>query len=128
MTGARGRSGRGGFLLLEVILAMALLAIAMFALIEGLNRCVAAAHSVQNYGIVETLLANKCYEFRNERPTDYLDQDGRFEDYPSFSWARRLEATETEKLWKQTISVSWYERGDLRTDSVVEYRYLPEKQ
>lgn len=122
------RRGDSGFMLLEVILAVSLLAISMFALIESLNRCLAAARAVQNYSTSEILLANKSFEFRTERPTDIIDQEGVFEDYPTFSWTRKLEETDNEGLWKQTITVYWYERGKLASDSVVEYRYMPQKQ
>ncbi len=117
-----------GFILLEVILAAAILAIALFALVNSLGRCVAAARSVRNYTISEMLLINKSYEFRVERPTDYLDQDGDFPDYSGFHWSRTLEAADDQGLWKQTITVSWREGGQPVSDEVVEYRYLPEKQ
>ena len=117
-----------GFMMLEVILAMALLAISTVAIVESLGRCLAAARAVQSYSTSEILLANKSFEFRTERPLDLLDQEGEFNDYPGFSWSRRLESTDTEGLWKQTITVYWYERGQLASDSVVEYRYLPDKQ
>ena len=117
-----------GFLLLEVVFATVLVAIGLFAIMEGLNRCLAAARSVHNYSIVENLLANKSYEFRVERPTDYLDQEGAFDDYPGFTWARAFEPTDTESLWKQTLTVYWWERSKLVSDSVVEYKYIPQKQ
>jgi type II secretory pathway pseudopilin PulG len=117
-----------GFLLLEVIFATMIVAISLVAIMEGLNRCLAAARSVQNYTISNNLLANKAYEFRVERPTDYLDQEGKFDDYPGYSWSRTLTSTETEFLWEQKITVFWWERGRLASDSVVEYRYLPQKQ
>ena len=120
--------GEGGFLLLEVLLAIFLLALSVFVLIEGLSRCVAAARSVQSYSISDILLANKSYEFRAERPTDILDQRGTFDDYPGYAWSRTFENTDTEGLWQQVITVSWYERGKQVSDSVVEYRYLPDKQ
>ena len=114
-----------------MILAAALLAIALVAIITSLGRCLAAAQSVQNYTVTQTLLANKAYEFRVERPTDYEDQDGSFDDYPGFTWARTFEQVELEDLpglWKQTIVVAWREHGQIATDEIVEYRYLPEKQ
>jgi type II secretory pathway component PulJ len=117
----------GGFLLLEVILAVALLAISMFAIIDSLGRCVAAAKAVQSYSISEILLANKSFEFRAARAGDIFDQEGTFADYPGYSWSRRLERTETDGLWQQTIAVYWQERGNTVSDSIVEYRYLPEK-
>ncbi len=118
----------GGFLMLEVILAMTLLAISTVAIVESLGRCLAAARAVQSYSTSEILLANKSFEFRTERPTDLLDQEGEFQDYPGFSWSRKLEETDSQGLWKQTITVYWYERSKLVSDAVVEYRYLPDKQ
>lgn len=117
-----------GFLLLEVLFATVLVAIGLFAIMESLNRCLAAARSIQNYATVQNLLANKSYEFRVERPTDFLDQSGRFDDRPSFSWRRTLEPTDTESLWTQTITVEWSERSQLVHDSVIEYKYIPQKQ
>ena len=117
-----------GFMLLEVVLAVFLLSICLFALIDSLGRCVAAARSVQSYSTSEVLLANKCFEFRVERDQDILDQEGQFPDYPGYSWSRRLESTDTEGLWQETVTVYWYERGQVASDSVVEYKYLPDKQ
>ncbi|HVM59703.1 MAG TPA: hypothetical protein VMV72_02460 [Verrucomicrobiae bacterium] len=116
-----------GFLLLEVLLAVFLLALSGFVLIEALSRCVVAARAVQSYTLSDIMLANKSYEFRTERPTDIIDQDGTFDDYPGYSWTRKFESTNTEGLWIQTITVYWYEKGQQVSDSVVEYRYLPDK-
>src|ERR1700687_4271988 len=121
------RCNQRGFLLLEVLFASAIAGIGLFALITSLGRCLAAARSIQNYTMAETMLANKSYEFRVERPTDMLDQEGVFADNPLFSWARKFESTDTEGWWQQTITVYWYERGQLVSDSVMEYRYIPEK-
>lgn len=121
-----------GFLLLEVLLAMSLLAVGLFVLIDSVSKCVAAARSVQNYSIAATLLANKSYEFRVERPLDDLEQEGTFEDYPQYAWSRTFEPYESveelQGLWIQTITVTWLERGQPVSDSIVEYRYLPQKQ
>jgi len=124
------RRNDNGFILLEVLLAVAILALGLFALIDTLGRCVAATRSVQSYGIVEGLLANKSVEFRVQQQEDTLVQEGTFAEngYPGISWRRDWEMTEYEGLWKQTITVSWYERGRLSSDAVVEYRYLPQKQ
>jgi Tfp pilus assembly protein PilV len=125
---AAPRSGEGGFLLLEVLLALFLLTISVFVLIEGLSRCLAAVRAVQSYSISEMLLANQSYVFHMERGMDILDQEGTFDDYPGYTWSRKLEQTDTEGLWKQVLTVSWHERGQVASDSVVEYKYLPDKQ
>jgi Tfp pilus assembly protein PilV len=124
----RRSRGAGGFLLLEVLLAVAILGISLFALIVWLGRCVAAARSVQTYSVTDILLANKSYEFRTERPTDILNQQGSFDDYPGYTWTRTFENTDTEGLWRQVITVYWSERGKQVSASVVEYRYIPDKQ
>ena len=120
-----------GFLLLEVLVAVFVLAVSLFVLIEQLSVCVAGARSIQNYTVSNMLLAYKSYEFRAEQPTDILDQDGKFDRapyyYPDYSWTRKFEGTDTEGLWQQTITVYWYEHGTEVSDSIVEYRYLPDK-
>jgi len=121
------RPGEQGFMLLEVLLAAFLLAAGLLVLIEGLGQCIAAARSVQNYAVAEVLLANKSYEFRVERAQSYDDDEGEFPDYPGFEWRREFESTEVEGLWKQIIMVRWTERNRPALDSIVEYRYLPEK-
>jgi len=122
------RTSSHGYILLEVVIAVAVVAVALGVLIESLGRCLAAAHSVQNYAMAETLLANKSAEFRTELAADTGDQEGDFEEYPLFHWSRKLEGSDTEKLWKQTITITWTERGQPSTDSAVEYRYLPSKE
>ncbi len=131
MNGRTQLRTQDGFALLEVLLAASLLSIGLFAVVDAMNRCVAAARSIQTATVSGLLLANKAYEFRVEQATDYLDQEGEFPDYPGYTWSRTLENTEigdmeTEGLYKQTISVSWQERGRTVTESIVEYRYLPE--
>lgn len=121
------RTRANGYVLLEVILAVALVAVALGVLLESLGRCLAAARSVQNYALAETLLANKCAEFRTELASEPGDLEGEFEEYPNFRWSRTLEPTELEGLWKQTITITWTERGLPSTDSAVEYRYLPNR-
>ena len=122
---------------MEVILATALLAVAASALIAALGTCLAAARTIEKSTLAQIILANKSYEFHVERADDLLDQEGDCEEegYPGFTWDRRFEPVEViidEEpllgLWKQIITVSWRERGQLMSDQVVEYRYLPQKQ
>ncbi len=94
------RTSSHGYILLEVVIAVAVVAVALGVLIESLGRCLAAAHSVQNYAMAETLLANKSAEFRTELAADTGDQEGDFEEYPLFHVAqaggqRHREALET---------------------------------
>jgi len=117
-----------GYILLEVILAVALVGLSLGVLMDSLGRCLAAARSIQNYTRAELLLAGKLSEFRLDRAADVLDQEGDFPDHPGFTWRRHFEPTAIKGLWEQTITVSWMERNRIVSDSVVEYRYLPEKQ
>ena len=125
---AEPRGGDGAFLLLEVLLALFILTISVFVLVERLSLCVAAVRSVQSYSTSEMLLANQSYIFHTERGTDIIDEEGSFDDYPGYTWSRKLEQTDTEGLWKQVITVYWRQRGQVASDSVVEYKYLPDKQ
>ena len=67
----------------------------MFVLVEGLSRCLAATRSVQTYATSEMLLANQSYIFHTERGTDIIDEEGSFDDYPGYTWSRKLEQTDT---------------------------------
>ena len=116
-----------GFILMEVIVAVSLVAIGLFVLIESLSRCLAAARSVQTYSLVATMLANKSYEFRVERSENYQDVDGLFDDYPGYSWQRKFEKTGIDGLYQQTITINWRERNKIANESVVEYRYVPKR-
>ena len=122
------RRRESGYILLEVILAVAVAAVGLCVLMDCLGRCLAAARSIQAYTLSEMLLANKSCEFRLDRSQDTLDQEGTFDDHPGVVWRRTFEATDTTGLWRQTLTVSWQERGRTATDSIVEYRYFPQKQ
>ncbi len=117
-----------GYILLEVILAVALVGLSLGVLMDCLGRCLAATRSIENYTHADILLANKACEFRLDRVTDTLDQEGEFPDQPGFTWRRSFAPTATQGLWEQTISVMWNEHGREASDSLVEYRYLPQKQ
>ena len=125
---AAASRGEGAFLLLEVLLSLFILTVSVFVLVERLGLCVAAVRSVQSYSTSEMLLANQSYVFHTERGTDIIDEEGAFDDYPGYTWSRKLEQTDTEGLWKQVITVYWHERGQVASDSVAEYKYLPDKQ
>lgn len=121
---------RSGFMLLEVMLAVLLLAIALYAIIDGVNRCVVATVSIRNYSVAATLLANKSHELRTDLADDMEDLDGEFEDMPAFRWERRFEQrddTEETKIWIQRLTVHWEERGFETSETLTEYRYLPDK-
>jgi Tfp pilus assembly protein PilV len=122
------RDGRKGYVLLEVVLAVTLVAIGLSVLMDCLGRCLAATRSIRNYTVSGMLLANKSCEFRLDRAEDTQNQEGDFEQYPGYTWRRVLEPTDTEGLWQQTVTVLWVERGRESSDSLVEYRYFPRKQ
>jgi Tfp pilus assembly protein PilV len=129
----RARDNRG-FMLLDVILAGAILAVALFALINALSRCLAATHAVKNHAIADSLLQKKSWEIRAETQTPQQQlattdvQEGDFGDeFPGFYWRATIEPGPTNTLFVQTITVRWLERGDWVEESLAEYRYLPHR-
>jgi hypothetical protein len=77
------------------------------------------------------LLSNKSYELRTEMAEDVDDLAEEFEDVPGFRWERRFEETadtQENKLWIQHLTVYWQERGREASETLTEYRYLPDKQ
>ncbi|MBM3861171.1 MAG: type II secretion system protein [Verrucomicrobia bacterium] len=122
------RQRESGYILLEVILAVVLVGLSLGVLMDCLGRCLAAARSIQHYSHAEILMAGIACEFRLDRAKDMLDQEGDFPGHPGYRWQRVFAPTATKGLWEQTITVTWQEHGREASDSIVEYRYLPEKQ
>ncbi len=117
-------------MLLEVVCAVFLLAVGIFAIMQSLNRCIAATASIRQYAVVGALLANKSYELRTEMADDYDDLNEDFPDMPGYRWERvfeEMEDTQETKMWIQHLTVYWIEQGREVSESITEYRYLPEK-
>lgn len=122
-----------GFTLLEVMLAVAIIAIALTAALGSQSQAVSLA-SEAKFTIRAALLAqSKMAEMETEDPHDLVSDEGDFgEDFPEYRWDMRVsdatlvEQEEISDYLKQIdLTISWGEEG-LYQYSVRLYRFVPE--
>ena len=116
-----------GFTLLEVMLAVAIAAVALFGIAMAVGRCTDAAKAVSGHTTAYDLLDDKLREFANA--TNYVAgvSTGDFGDAnPGFEWKRDVEPDDSQLtgLYRQTITVTWGNR-ELSVESML---YAPEAE
>ena len=123
-----------GFTLLEVMVAMAIIAIAMTAVLNSQSQSISLA-SEAKFSTTATLLAQmKIAEISRGNPLDLTSDSGDFgEDFPGYTWEVKVETLNADlpenvstHLKQMDVNISWGEGGvyhyDLRA-----YRFVPEK-
>ena len=117
------RRAESGFTLLEITVAMAIIAIALTAMLSSQSQSLSLANEAK-FSTTATLLAqSKMAEFENLKPEDLVSDSGDFgEDFPNYSWEMNIsditipEAEKSSEYLKQIdLKVSW---GD-----VEQYQY-----
>ena len=113
------------FILLELMLAVAILSIGLLSLTNIFSISLNAARAAENYFTASLLLEEKIEEIQREVAEGM--GEGEFEDYPHFSWQSEVTPYEEIKgLWIIKLTVSWRERGDETEESILKYLYKPE--
>lgn len=122
----RGRRGRAGFTLLEVMISLAIISTTIFALLYMRTRAIEHTGSAREMRLMWTLLQQKVGDFDEIAYDDYKEgtESGDFEDPPldNVVWERtteKVEMTMIEKvdddhpreMWKITVRVI-YTRTD----------------
>jgi general secretion pathway protein I len=112
-----------GFTLLEITVAMAIIAIALTAMLSSQSQSLSLANEAK-FSTTATLLAqSKMAEYETVKPEDLVSDSGDFgEDYPNYHWEMNIsditipEAEKSSEYLKQfDLKISW---GD-----VEEYQY-----
>ena len=123
-----------GFTLLEVMVAMAIIAIAMTAVLNSQSQSISLA-SEAKFSTSATLLAQmKMAEISRGNPQDLTSDSGDFgEDFPGYTWEVKAENVSADlpenvsnHLRQINVTISWGEERvyhyDLRA-----YRFIPEQ-
>jgi prepilin-type N-terminal cleavage/methylation domain-containing protein len=116
-----------GFTLLEVMLAVAIAAVALFGITMAIGRCTDAAKAVSSHTNAYDLLEDKLREFANATNFVSGTSNGDFgEAYPGFEWTRDVEQDDSQLtgLYRQTVTVTWGRR-ELAVESML---YAPEAE
>jgi len=107
----------GGFTLLEVLVAMAVLAVALVSLLGLYNRSLLLTIRAQHLSTATLLVQEMLTRTQLEGLDALRVTAGDFANlhpgqYPEFRWYRAVHPTALEGLWELHVGVSWGERED----------------
>ncbi len=107
----------GGFTLLEVLVAMAVLAVALVSLLGLYNRSLLLTIRAQRLSTATLLAEEMLTRTQIEGMGAMRATAGDFADlhpgqYSGFRWYRTMRPTALEGLWELRVGVSWGERED----------------
>jgi type II secretion system protein I len=124
------RGARGGFAIIELLIAITILSIVLLGIISGVSKGILAI--AQNRNITKAMLIakNKLAEFQIMRMRAPDVQNDAVKEYEGFTYSRTVTRFEHEffgplSAKKLEITVKWEERGTQRNYSI-SYIY-PEK-
>ena len=95
-----------GFTLLEVLVAVAILAIAMVAILKANVQNLDALNESRESTMASLLAAGKLAEIEAMGPADWAEFQGDFgEDHPDYTWEVETARTEAEGLMRVVVTV-----------------------
>ena len=95
-----------GFTLLEVMVAMAILAISLVAVFQSQSQSVSMASKARFETMASLLAQDKMAEIEAMKPEDLGSGSGDFgDDFPDYSWRVEVEETEIDHLKKIEVTV-----------------------
>ena len=118
------------FTLVEAVVALAILSIGIFVIIEATARCLAVIRVSRNYQTARAVLDRGESEFplqSTNAVSDNIVQGA--ELVPGYTFSRELEAVDgEEKLYMVMTRVIWSETGRDSAEEVVSYLYFPNEE
>jgi general secretion pathway protein I len=123
-----------GFTLLEVMVAMSIIAIAMTAVLNSQSQSVSLASEAKFSTTAALLAQNKIAETEWGNRLDMASDSGDFgEDFPGYTWQVNVEDVSMDlpenvsnHLKEMKVTISWGEEGVYRYE-LKAYRFMPEK-
>ena len=105
--GARKLLHRQGFTLLEVMIAMAILAISLVAAFRSQSQSVSMAGEARFLTTASLLAQGKMAELESMKPQDISNGEGVFgNDFPNYLWRVEIKDTAFQYLKKIEVSVT----------------------
>ena len=125
MVRKKRKAGRGGFTLLEVMIAMAILAIALVAVYRSQSQSVSMAGEARFLTTASLLAKGKMADMERRHPRELTDANGDFgEDFPDYTWRVEVKDTAFQYLKKIDVIVTY---GKMAANNVYQlelYRFI----
>ncbi len=127
------RGARAGLTLIEVMLALAIVAVGLTGIIAALSRCLSVIAQSRAYQTSRHLLARVEVEeplLLKEKIEPGTERGSFSGDYYGYHWTRDIERVgrKEDGLYLVRTRVYWSERGKEAFDEVVTYFYAPEEK
>ena len=121
---------RAAFTLVEAVVALAILSIGVFVIIEATSRCLAVIRVSRNYQTARAVLDRGESDFPLQPTNAVSDNVVQGVEYePGYVFSRELEEVSGEKkLYEVTTRVTWSESGQASAEEVVSYLYFPNEE
>jgi general secretion pathway protein I len=111
-----------GFTLLEVMVAIAILAIALVAVLRSQAHTVFVAGEARLSTTASLLAQSKLAEIESNREDSTQGDFG--EDFPNYSWETSIRKTELKQLKEVILTIKWQEQSLTREYKVSFYQYV----
>lgn len=111
-----------GFTLLEVMVAIAILAIALVAVLRSQAHTVFVAGEARLSTTASLLAQSKLAEIESNREDSTQGDFG--EDFPNYSWETSIRKTELKQLREVILTIKWQEQSLTREYKVSFYQYV----
>ena len=118
------------FTLVEAVVALAILSIGIFVIIEVTSRCLAVIRVSRNYQTARAVLDRGESDFPLQPTNTVSDNVVQGTEYaPGYVFSRELDEVDGEKkLYQVTTRVTWSESGQASVEEVVSYLYFPNEE
>jgi type II secretory pathway pseudopilin PulG len=122
-------TARGGMTLVETVLALAILSIGIFILVETTAKCIAVVRMARNYQTARAILDRGESEHPLRGTNSVEDNTVEPVDYDGYVFSRDLQPVDGEKkLFTVITKVSWSETGKASGEELVSYVYCPNEE
>ncbi len=110
-TSSSASSPRSGFTLLEVMVALAVVAFAFVGLVGLHGRNIQLVDRANKYSRAVLLARELMTQLHFEDVVNLTDGGGAFESYPQFRWERYVDPTTFETVKRVRVRVIWDDRS-----------------
>ena len=99
---------QNGFTLLEVMIAILIIATSFIVLLHSRNQSVIAADYARHMTVATLLASEKMGEIEQSGATETSEETGEFgEDFPEYTWRITVTETAYEKINEVRVEVLW---------------------